>query len=519
VFGPGRAGEQARTGQSAARSFVRTGAINAFSHSAMAKRARPSDRVVIQFRDTAGSLCGEQLQVDTALSAQALDDLLKSLDLAEVDAQEKYAFFIDERYEVGESLGSAIASLGDEDAQSGEVVIPVTFRPQALFRVRAVTRCSSTLPGHTDSILSVSFAPHGKLLASGSGDHTIRIWDVDTEMPKWTLKGHKDWILALAWSPDGKRLASGSKDSQIRIWNPEDGTQIPKKPLRGHLKWITALDWQPIHENPNCDRLVSASKDGTIKIWDTVFGNPIITLSGHASCVTQVKWGASGLIYSSSEDRTIKVWQAESGKLVRTLEGHGHWVNSIALSTEYVLRTGAFKQNGSLPDGDFQENAKKKVQQALSATGGKELLLSSSDDLTCFLWEPESSKKPIVRLTGHQRPINVAKFSPDSLTIATASFDNSVKLWKSNGEFLATLRSHVQAVYQLAFSSDSRLLVTGSRDSTLKVWDVKAKPAAVMKPMADLPGHADEIYAVDWSPDGIRVASGGKDRVIKFWRR
>jgi ribosome assembly protein 4 len=493
--------------------------VNNKAHSEMKKRARPSDRVVIQFRDQSGQLCGQQLQVDTNLSAQALDALLKSLDIEDIDAQEKYAFFLDERYEVGDSLGNALSALGDEQAQSGEIVIPVTFRPQTLFRVRAVTRCSSTLPGHTDSILSVAFAPHGKLLASGSGDHTIRVWDVNTEMPKWTLRGHKDWILALAWSPDGKRLASGSKDAQIRIWNPEDGNQIPKKPLRGHSKWITALDWQPLHENPKCDRLVSASKDGTVKIWDTVFGNVIITMSGHSSCVTQVKWGASGLIYSSSEDRTIKVWQAESGKLVRTLEGHGHWVNSIALSTDYVLRTGAFKQNGTLPEDNLQECANKKIQQALLASGGNELLLSSSDDLTCFLWEPENSKKPLARLTGHQRPINIARFSPDARTIATASFDNSVKLWKSNGDFLATLRSHVQAVYQLAFSSDSRLLVTGSRDSTLKVWDVQSQPAAVMKPLADLPGHADEVYAVDWSPDGIRVASGGKDRVIKFWRR
>lgn len=98
-------------------------------------------------------------------------------------------------------------------------------------------------------------------------------------------------------------------------------------------------------------------------------------------------------------------------------------------------------------------------------------------------------------------------------TIASGSFDKSVRLWRAHdGAFITALRGHVQAVYTVAWSADSRLLVSGSKDSTLKVWSLKTKKLA-----EELPGHADEVYAVDWSPDGSRVASGGKDKVLKMW--
>lgn len=98
-------------------------------------------------------------------------------------------------------------------------------------------------------------------------------------------------------------------------------------------------------------------------------------------------------------------------------------------------------------------------------------------------------------------------------TIASASFDKSVRLWRAHdGQFIAVLRGHVQAVYSVAWSADSRLLVSGSKDSTLKVWSLKNKKLA-----QELPGHADEVFAVDWAPDGSRVASGGKDKVLKMW--
>lgn len=76
----------------------------------------------------------------------------------------------------------------------------------------------------------------------------------------------------------------------------------------------------------------------------------LFVLGSHTMVVTCVRWGGEGLIYSASRDCSINVWDAQLGRLLRTLKGHGHWVNTLALSTEHALRTGAHDHTGAAPD-------------------------------------------------------------------------------------------------------------------------------------------------------------------------
>ncbi|KAJ2991042.1 hypothetical protein NUW58_g2668 [Xylaria curta] len=226
------------------------------------------------------------------------------------------------------------------------------------------------------------------------------------------------------------------------------------------------------------------------------------------SAVTMVRWGGLDHIYSASQDRQIKVWNASDGTLRHSLNSHAHWVNHITLSTDSVLRTGFYDHTKVVPSSLEEKKAKAKARFEKAAThGGKivEKLVSASDDCTVFLWDPESQgSKPVTRLMGHTKQINFVAFSPDGRLIATASFDNSIKIFDREGKFLASLRGHVAPVFQLAFSADSRLLASCSRDTTLKTWDMRT-----FKLKTDLPGHEDEVWALDWSPDGTCVASGG----------
>eukprot|EP01127_Copromyxa_protea_P022942 TRINITY_DN8450_c0_g1_i1.p1 TRINITY_DN8450_c0_g1~~TRINITY_DN8450_c0_g1_i1.p1 ORF type:complete len:488 (+),score=108.82 TRINITY_DN8450_c0_g1_i1:109-1464(+) len=450
-------------------------------------------------------MTGPKLALPKDITLQQMHTLLNDHILKNEESL-PYSFFVKE-----EEVVSDLSEILEKQETDDEGVLTIVYQPQAVFRVRSITRCVSSLEGHSEAILAVSFSPDGSRLASGSGDTTIRLWDINTGTPYAECRGHTNWVLCVAWSPNGKLLASAGMDKTIRIWDPVTGKQLSV--LHGHTAPVLSISWEPLHKNPEANRLVSGSKDKMAKVWQVLAKRCEFTMARHSEGITNVKWGGEGLIYTASKDKTIKVWTDDVGKLVRVLDKHAHWVNTIALNTDYVLRTGSYDHTG-VAYADPKEAQKRALERYEEVKGkGGEILVSGSDDCTCYIWEAARGKDPIAHMTGHSRLINIVSFSPDGNLIASAAFDKNIRLWNKNGKHLSTFRGHVGEVYQLSWSSDSRMFVSGCKDSTMKVWDTKEQNL-----VEDLPGHADEVFSVDWSPDGTWVASGSKDKLLKLWR-
>ncbi|EXB37371.1 Notchless-like protein [Morus notabilis] len=250
----------------------------------------PEHNVMCLLTDPEGTPLGPTMYLPQNTGPPQLQQIVNQL----LKNEEKlpYAFYISD-HELLVPLGTYL----EKNKVSVEKVLSIVYQPQAIFRIRPVSRCSATIAGHTESVLSVAFSPDGQQLASGSGDTTVRLWDLGTQTPLYTCTGHKNWVLCVAWSPDCKHIVSGSKAGELQCWDPQTGKALGN-PLNGHKKYITGISWEPVHLGAPCRRFVSASKDGDARIWDITLKKCVICLSGHTLAVTCVKWGGDGMIYT-----------------------------------------------------------------------------------------------------------------------------------------------------------------------------------------------------------------------------
>jgi WD40 repeat protein len=185
--------------------------------------------------------------------------------------------------------------------------------------------------GHTNWVQALAVLPNGKL-ASGSGDNTIRIWDIATQRCESTLQGHDNSVRSLAVLPHGK-LASGSYDQTIRIWNI--CSQQCEMVLRGHDGCVCALV-----QLPN-GMLASGSWDHTVRGWDLMTQECKFTLQGHEDRVRSLVVLSHNKLASGSDDKTIRIWDLNTQQCDVALTGHTGSVQAITLLAGGRLASGS----------------------------------------------------------------------------------------------------------------------------------------------------------------------------------
>ena len=329
---------------------------------------------------------------------------------------------------------------------------------------------------HQQPVNSFSLSPDGKLLATATRDG-IHIWSRNGIL-RQTINGTGE-VLSVKFIPDGTvaqndssdsdryKLISTGVDKTVRLWQIFDRYSDKAE---GIYSVAVSLS----------DTYAAADRAGKIQLWrNNSDGRQqlIRTLPGHQNTISQIKYSPDGkLIASAGWDNSIKLWDAENGKLMATLTGHTDGVNSIAFS----------------PDG--------------------QTLVSGSEDKTIKIWDLANQPKLIKTLTGHTDSIKAVTVSPDG-KIASAGYDNTIKLWTIAGELLQTIDAHDLAITSLAFTPDSKTLASASWDNTIKLWTLSPGKTSLLHTFK----HQDGVTAIDFNSDGTVLASASGDRQIKLW--
>jgi WD40 repeat protein len=207
-----------------------------------------------------------------------------------------------------------------------------------------------TLPAET-TVRSLAMSPGGdnpraigKFLAGGGENGVVQLWDVVTGKPASKLTGHGDYVLSLAFSADGKLLASGSYNNQVILWEMDREEKTPgrlgKKLLDVMARAPAAANTDPGPPNtvlalafsPDRALLAAGGTDGQVHLFNPADGKYVRSLAGHTSSVTGLQFHPSGtVLVSSSKDRTVRLWNPANGQLVKALEGHTAWVEGVTL--------------------------------------------------------------------------------------------------------------------------------------------------------------------------------------------
>ena len=363
-----------------------------------------------------------------------------------------------------ESLRGKPASAGERVAGTGPRKVP-SRRLGALEDY--IQGSLFTLRGHTNQVTCVALTADGQVLASASGDKTIKLWDARTGQELRTLRD-TNWVTSVAFAADGQVLASASWDT-VKLWDARTGKVV--RTLRGHTADVTSVAFAA-----DGKVLASASRDKTVKLWDARTGQERHILRGHTSPVTSVAFTADGqVLASASGDKTVKLWDARTGQELHTLRGHADHVTSVAF-----------------------------------AKGG-EVLASASRDKTVKLWDAQTGQE-LRSLRGHTSPVTSVAFAADSQVLASANLDNTVKLWDARtGQELRTLRGHTSYVTSVAFAADGQVLASASRDQTVKLWDARTG-----QELRTLRGHTSGVAGVAFAADGQALASASNNQV-KLW--
>ncbi len=340
----------------------------------------------------------------------------------------------------------------------------------------------------------VAVSPDGEALVTGSANGEVRLWKTDGELVE-IFSRHSARVRTVSFFPDGESVVAGDDDALLKVHNLQ-GEVLHT--FRGHTDAV-----HDVAVSADGRMLASASGDRTVTLW-TPEGRAIYRLKGHEDEVLAVAFSPDGkLIASGGEDNTIKLWSI-GGKLLHTFRGHTDAITAVAFSPDGQLLASA-SRDATVNYWDMNALLPRRLSRSPANSSSPADPPSPPTNTVPI--------KPIRTLQGHQADVSDVAFSRNGRRLASASRDDSVRIWNLDGEQVAALDGHKSRVNAVAFEPDGLRLWSAGSDRTVRLWDL-TNPL-----LTRYLGSNAGIIGVDISPDGQLIAAASDDGNLYLWNR
>ena len=355
---------------------------------------------------------------------------------------------------------------------------------------------------HEDVVYSAAFSPDGSLVASASGDGTVRLWESSTGGEVTRLQ-HPNEVYAVAFSPDGRTLASSSRDGIARFWDLATGKEISRLT---HLDEVYSADFSPDGSH------VATRSYHAAAVWDLATGEAVFRLPDDAM-VEAMAFSADGRQVLSISQDAVSIWDWNTGTEVSHLTFDEPWL-PIALSPggKYVaLGSGSQISVREVATEREVSRVEQSAWFAAFSPDGTDLISYNSPTKSFRVWDVLSGRLVTLIQVEADRELASAVMSPDGTRVVLTDWQGSARVWEIPTRLEVARFMLDNIVMSVSLSEDGRSLLAGSEDGTARVWDV---PTGNEMAALEYDGSRKSLTL---SPDGGYAASIDAAQTVHIW--
>lgn len=365
-----------------------------------------------------------------------------------------------------------------------------------------------TLQGHTGQILCLAVRPDNSAIVSGAADNTLRMWDIPQPDPLHLFEGHTAAIRHAVVSPNGRSALSVGADKSVYVWD------LDNRKIAAMWEGHTAEVLRAAYRSDN-NLVATGDATGTVIYWNVVTGKPQTLVGAHVGPISGLEFHPNNQqLISTGHDGLLKIWQLPI-VAPRTIGEYDAAVRCVAVTSDSqtaVVSSGTAVQVFGVANGQLVRALEGLPESTgcVAVSPNNTTVAAAGENGIVKLWNLADGADRGM-MAGHQGAVNDVVFHPDNAQVATAGEDGTVRLWRVPTPETA-LAGSTQDVTSVDVSSNGQMVATASADNSVRLFNPENGQA-----VRQLAGHEHSATITRFRADAAQIATGDKGGEIRLW--